>query len=105
METYTPNDFNHLTQGGQAMSELTVSEYEKIVNEAEDTAPCVQRELPCYARPKTRGELRNLLVKGVSCEVVSSNVEITSAMLSGWLDFDKFTVRKSENKGWSIFEA
>ncbi len=57
-----------------------------------------------YARPKTRGELRNLLAEGIACEVVSSNVSITSTLLR-CLDFNSFTVRPSENAGWSIFEA
>jgi hypothetical protein len=58
-----------------------------------------------YARPKTRGELRDLLKDGIACEVVSSNVSITSVMLRGYLDFESFTVRQSENHGWSVFEA
>jgi hypothetical protein len=58
-----------------------------------------------YARPKTRGELRDLLKDGIPCEVVSSNVSITSALLRGWLDFDSFTFRQSETPGWSVFEA
>ena len=57
-----------------------------------------------YARPRTRGELRDLLRRGIACEVVSTNVEITSVLLSA-LDFDSFTVRQSENNGWSVFEA
>jgi hypothetical protein len=58
-----------------------------------------------YVRPKTRGELRRLLSDGIACEVVSTNAEITSILLRGWLDFDSFTIRKSENYGWSVFEA
>ena len=57
-----------------------------------------------YARPKTRGELRDLLKDGIKCEVVSSNAEITSVMLRGWLNFESFTVRQSETPGWSVFE-
>ncbi len=65
----------------------------------------VEIERPGYARPKTRGELRDLLKDGIECEVVSSNAEITSVMLRGWLNFESFTVRQSENLGWSIFEG
>jgi len=54
-------------------------------------------------RPKTRGELRDLLQNGTECEVVTSNVETTSLMLKGWLEYDGFTVRPSENEGWSVF--
>lgn len=57
-----------------------------------------------YARPRTRGELRDLLNSGTACEVVSSNVMITAQMLQGWLNFTAFSVRPSENEGWSVFE-
>jgi hypothetical protein len=57
-----------------------------------------------YCRPKTRGELRSKLADGVPCEVVSSNVSTTSIALRGWLKFDSFTVRNSENKGWALYE-
>ena len=57
-----------------------------------------------YNRPKTRGELRDLLKYGIACEVVSSNVEITTVLLRGALDFELFVVRPSENEGWSVFE-
>lgn len=36
-----------------------------------------------YARPRTRGELRDLLNSGVACEVVSSNAMFTAQMLQG----------------------
>ncbi len=58
-----------------------------------------------YARPSTRGELRDLLAAGTPCEVASHVSEMTAVMLSGWLDFPNFTVRQSENTGWSVFEA
>jgi len=54
-------------------------------------------------RPKTRGELRDLLERGETCEVVTSNVDITRLMLHSWLRFTAFTVRPSENEGWSLF--
>ena len=57
-----------------------------------------------YFRPKTRGELKEKLRSGIPCEVVSSNVSITSLLLRGWLEFDGFTVRPSENEHWSVFE-
>lgn len=58
-----------------------------------------------YCRPKTRGELRDKLKEGVSCEVVASNAGITVAMLS-WLNYwmtEDYRVRKSENDGWALF--
>lgn len=57
-----------------------------------------------YARPKTRGELRDLLNKRVSCEVASYVLEMTAHMLKGWLGFSNFNIRPSENAGWSVFE-
>lgn len=57
-----------------------------------------------WARPATRGELRDRLARGETCEVVTSNATITSMMLRGWLDFDAFTVRPSDNAGWTLFE-
>jgi hypothetical protein len=57
-----------------------------------------------YQRPKTRGELRDLLESGQACEVASQSAEMTEIMLKGWLDFDAFTVRKSPNEGWTLFE-
>lgn len=58
-----------------------------------------------YARPRTRGELVNLLREGISCEVVTSSVEMTVIMLKGWLNFTDFITRPSENKGWTVFEC
>ncbi len=58
-----------------------------------------------YVRPKTRGELRDLLLAGVPCEVASHVAEMTTVMLQGWLGVSKFSVRPSENAGWSVFEA
>ena len=57
-----------------------------------------------WARPVTRGELRDRLARGETCEVVTSNATITSMMLRGWLQFTGFTVRPSANEGWSLFE-
>ncbi len=63
----------------------------------------------CWARPATRGELRDTLCDGVACEVVAYASEITAIMLRaprafGFLGFDAFTVRPSDNAGWMIFE-
>ena len=58
-----------------------------------------------YARPKTRGELRDLLASGTACEVASHVAEMTASMLEGWLGLSSFRVRPSENEGWSVFEA
>jgi len=57
-----------------------------------------------WVRPTTRGELRDRLKRGETCEVVSGNATTTSMMLRGWLQFNGFTVRQSENEGWSLFE-
>lgn len=57
-----------------------------------------------YARPSTRGELKKILQDGIPCEVASFVTEMTDVMLRGWLEFDSFTVRASENVGWSVFE-
>jgi hypothetical protein len=56
-----------------------------------------------YCRPKTRGELRDKLAQGVTCEVVGDNALITSVLLKGWLRFDKFDVKRSKNSGWALF--
>ena len=73
-------------------------------SQPETTAVTSSAASDCYARPKTRGELRDLLNSGVACEVVSSIAPMTGIMLMGWLNFPGFTVRPSENDGWSIFE-
>ena len=58
------------------------------------------------ARPKTRGELKELLKQNIDCEVVASNEEFTSICLDGWLEFEgKYNTRQSENKGWVIYYA
>lgn len=57
-----------------------------------------------YIRPKTRGELRDLLKADVACEVVTDVVPMTEILLRGWLQFPYYTVRPSENEGWSVFE-
>ena len=58
-----------------------------------------------FHRPATRGELRDKLSSGETCEVVTSNVTITSIMLRGWLNFDNFIVCPSTNAGWSLFKS
>jgi len=57
-----------------------------------------------WARPGTRGELRDKLRNGVTCEIAAHVTEMTVTMLRGWLRFDAFTVRPSDNAGWMIFE-
>ena len=64
----------------------------------------VEEDSSGYSRPKTRGELLNLLKEGVACEVVSYTASMTAILLKGWLEFSSFTVRPSENIGWSVFE-
>lgn len=45
------------------------------------------------------------LALGVPCEVANHVAEMTAVMLRGWLNIATFTVRPSENNGWSVFEA
>lgn len=55
-------------------------------------------------RPKTRGELREFILKGCRCEVVTDNVEITNLMLDGWLGMkDRYKTEPSKNEGWTIY--
>lgn len=57
-----------------------------------------------FQRPKTRGELLELLKNGVECEVVASNEEMTSILLDGWLKFSgKYKTRPSTNEGLVIY--
>ena len=57
-----------------------------------------------WARPATRGELRDKLRNGIACEVAAHVSEMTAMMLRAWLDFDGFTDRPSDNDGWTLFE-
>ena len=57
-----------------------------------------------FFRPKTRGELAQKIIEGIPCEVVSSNREITTMILDGWLGMrNKYYVSLSQNKGWDIY--
>ena len=56
-----------------------------------------------YARPTTRGELRDKLRDGIACEIVADCAEMTVIMLRGWLEFDAFSVQPSHNAGWTLF--
>ena len=69
-----------------------------------ETAPSDHLPPLGWARPATRGELRDNLRGGVACEVAAHVAEMTATMLRGWLDFDAFTVRPSSNAGWTLFE-
>ena len=56
-------------------------------------------------RPKTMGDLRDALEKGVKCEIVSSSKEIASIYLDGWLKYSgRYKTSPSVNDGWTIFE-
>lgn len=55
-------------------------------------------------RPKTRGELMDLLRQNIKCEVVATNEEITSLLLEGWASDIKFKTTQSNNFGWVIYE-
>lgn len=54
-------------------------------------------------RPTTRGELAKRLKAGEACEVVADNEEITSLMLSAWLECENFSVTPSSNPGWVVY--
>lgn len=59
-----------------------------------------------YKRPKTVGELLDLLKEGIKCEVAANAEKITSIKLDGWLNFEnKYKTKISKNKGWVIYEA
>uniref|UniRef100_A0A6M3K643 Uncharacterized protein n=1 Tax=viral metagenome TaxID=1070528 RepID=A0A6M3K643_9ZZZZ len=76
----------------------------------ESKKPDKKQQLPSlhaddgYTRPLTRGELRDKLKSGVPCEVASHVAEMTAIVLEGWFEYSDFSVRKSENFGWTIFE-
>ena len=54
-------------------------------------------------RPKTRGELVDALRNGIECEVVATNEETTTMLITNWLNPPPFTTRPSENKGWVVY--
>ncbi len=56
-----------------------------------------------YCRPKTRGELRDKLKDGITCEVAEYVAESTAILLDGWLNFDDFSINNSDNQGWVLF--
>ena len=56
-------------------------------------------------RPRTRGELVELLEKNIKCEVVATNETITSILLNMYWNFYKFKTYPSKNVGWVIYEA
>jgi len=65
-----------------------------------------------FKRPKTRGELIDSIEAGVECEVVVSNVEITSLMIESLNTMRvanneepiKYSVRLSPNFGWAVYK-
>lgn len=59
---------------------------------------------PHYYRPTTRGELVAKLEEGVACEVVTHNVKTTKMLVDNWLTPPPYTIRPSENQGWTVFE-
>ena len=56
-------------------------------------------------RPRTRGELADALRMGISCEVTTSNREVTTVVLDGWLNMKgKYKVQLSKrNIGWDLY--
>lgn len=61
-----------------------------------------------YFRPKTRGELYEMLQKGEKCEVVSSQRALTPPLLQSLAILKKeelkIRIKFSENIGWDIYE-
>ena len=57
-----------------------------------------------WVRPTTKGELRDRLKDGETCEVATMAAEMAAIGLRGWLEFDAFTMRPSDNAGWTLFE-
>lgn len=56
-----------------------------------------------WVRPKTRGEMRDAINSGKTCEIPNVGVEMTTIMLKHWLNCADFTVEKSTNDGWVLF--
>ena len=57
-----------------------------------------------WVRPTTKGELRDRLKQDQTCEVATMAAEMAAIGLRGWLEFDRFTMRQSDNEGWTLFE-
>ena len=55
-------------------------------------------------RPSTRGELAKRLSAGEACEVAAHVSEMTTIMLTGWLNVHNFFVVQSHNPGWVIYQ-
>jgi hypothetical protein len=70
-------------------------------NDSSGTAS--SRSMNRLVRPLTRGELRDRLQAGETCEVAAHVAEMTAIVLTGWLQFDQFNVDPSENEGWVLF--
>lgn len=75
----------------------------KAAAETDQTATDGPRYDQRLVRPSTRGELRDRLKAGETCEVAAHVAEMTAIVLTGWLQFDQFNVDPSENKGWVLF--
>jgi hypothetical protein len=73
-------------------------------NEWSRAAPAGTSARSCLVRPATNGELLDRLAAGETCEVEGRAAERTAMILRGCLDFDAFTVRPSDNAGWTLFE-
>lgn len=79
-----------------------IDDYPEMYGEKPESGPASE---PAYHRPKTRGELRDKLKEGITCEVVASDTNITSHALA-WLDLWEnvdYWVRSSKNEGWDLF--
>ena len=99
--------FTKLTNTGISPDYKTIFEFaekyadSKVKNNV--SLGCVSES---YKRPKTVGELLDLLKEGIKCEVAANAEKITSIKLDGWLNFEnKYKTKISKNKGWVIYEA
>lgn len=100
-----PGEFKELLEAIE--KELRIFEQKRLGQYIDKKEGIQKTEIrnPYYYRPSLRGELKYLLQKGVPCEVVASNEEITSIFLKVWLNFDEFTTEKSQNEGWVIYQS
>lgn len=64
----------------------------------------ITRRPETWVRPSTRGELRDRLAKGETCEVAAHTAEMTTVMLQGWLKAVPFEVVPSPEAGWVLYK-
>ncbi len=54
-----------------------------------------------HHRPETRGDLKEKLMSGTTCEINERDT-MTVIMLKGWLEFDEFSIQPSDNEGYVL---